>query len=191
MDYQALLHRFTTSDEITCEQTAISLGENQTDGLQVLTQLMAEPVVDLRFWAIRGLWAHGSPEAIAQIINALQDEDEMIRSGAAVALGEMNAEIAVKALGHALMNDATPSGDHATDALSKMGQVAAPPLIEALAHQAVWARRRAAKALIPVESKKAIPALFNVLDDESYMVRHYAETALARMGVGQMVYFQV
>jgi HEAT repeat protein len=54
-----------------------------------------------------------------------------------------------------------------------------------------WVRARAAKALIPIESRQAIRVLFEALEDESYLVRYYAEMALERMGVGQMVYFRV
>ena len=72
-----------------------------------------------------------------------------------------------------------------------MGQAAAPFLIKAMAAEEAWVRVRAARALVPVESKKAIPVLFQALEDESYSVRHYAGEALARMGVGQMVYFKV
>jgi HEAT repeat protein len=64
-------------------------------------------------------------------------------------------------------------------------------LIEALKHKQTWVRVRAAKALVPVESRSAIGPLFHALDDDSYLVRHYAEIALVRMGVGQMVYFKV
>ena len=56
--------------------------------------------------------------------------------------------------------------------------------------EAVWVRRRAAKALVPVESKAAIPVLFEALEDENYLVRQYAEEALKRMGIGEMVYFR-
>ena len=63
--------------------------------------------------------------------------------------------------------------------------------MKAMAAEESWVRVRAARALVPVESKKAIPILFEALEDESYTVRHYAEEALVRMGVGQMVYFKL
>ena len=186
-----LLTQFNSLDDAACEAAAIALGQAGPAGLSTLTELLAAEAEDARFWAIRGLWANGSPEATARLIEALQDEVEMVRSGGALALGELKAAAAVPALAWLLSHDATASGDHAADALSKIGLPAAQALIEALANDYPWVRVRAAKALIPVESKKAIPALFKALDDDSYLVRHHAELALARMGVGQMVYFRV
>jgi HEAT repeat protein len=114
----------------------------------------------------------------------------MVRSGAALALGELQAETAVSTLAHLLTTDISACGDHAADALAKIGPAAAPALLEALRQDAAWVRRRAAKSLVPVESTTAIPALFEALDDESYLVRQYAEEALKRMGVGDMVFFR-
>ena len=51
----------------------------------------------------------------------------------------------------------------------------------------VLQRIRAAKALVPIESHEAIPALIAALDDENAVVTHYAEEALERMGVGMVL----
>jgi HEAT repeat protein len=182
---------FTSADDATCEAAAVNLGQQGPTGLPTLAKLVAADEADVRFWAVRGLWATGSPEAVAWLIQALQDKDAMVRSGAALALGELKAEAAIEALAQLLATDATESGNHAADALAKIGQPAAQVLIAALKNERPWVRVRAAKALIPVESQEAIPALFQALEDESYVVRHHAEEALARLGVGQMVYFRV
>lgn len=186
-----LIDKFNALDDDACEAEAIALGQNGKAGLQELIQLLDHHNADLRFWAVRGLWANSSPEAVTMLIKTLADDEEMVRSGAALALGEMKAEGAVKALADLLIADPSASGNHAADALAKIGPPSAQVLIEAMKHEEARVRRRAAKALIPVESKEAIPVLFEALEDESYMVRHYAEEALRRMGVGQMVYFRV
>ena len=49
-------------------------------------------------------------------------------------------------------------------------------------------RAGAARALIPLESHDAIPALFAALDDESAIVSFYAEEALWRLGVGMVLF---
>ncbi len=190
-EHSGLIERFTSLDETACEAEAIALGQKGETGLETLGKLLQADKADARFWAVRGLWANGSPEAITVLIDTLADEDEMVRSGAALALGEVKAEAAVDALARLLTADSTSCGDHAADALAKIGPPSAGVLIEVMQSESPWVRRRAAKALIPVESKEAIPVLFEALDDDSYMVRHYAEEALARMGVGQMVYFMV
>lgn len=185
-----LRKRFTTLDEAACEAAAVGLGQQGQAGLTVLRELVASPEIDVRFWTVQGLWANGSAEAVELLLATLQDKAEMVRSGAALALGELRAETAVEALAHLLTTDISACGDHAGDALAKIGPAAAPALIEAMRQAAVWARRRAAKALVPVESTAAIPTLFEALEDESYLVRQYAGEALKRMGVGEMVYFQ-
>lgn len=188
-NYDELIAHFTRLNESTCEAKAVALGRQGETGLPMLAQLMQADDVDVRFWAVRGLWANASPAAVDWLVEALQDTDEMVRSGAALALGELRAETAVKALAQILTTHPDSSGDHAADALAKIGSPSAEVLIEAMKRKRPWVRRRAAKALIPVESKAAIPVLFEALEDESYVVRHYAEEALRRMGVGQMVYF--
>jgi HEAT repeat protein len=186
-----LIDTFTSADDAACEAAAIQLGQQGSAGLATLTELLAATEADARFWAVRGLWTNGSTAAIEKLIKALSDSEEMVRSGAALALGELKAGTAVEALAQLLCGDASESGNHAADALAKIGQPAAVRLIEAVQDEHSWVRVRAAKALVPVESKQAIPALFAALDDDSYVVRHHAEEALARMGVGQMVYFRV
>jgi HEAT repeat protein len=186
-----LIRRFSGLDEAACDAEAVALGQKGQAGLPDLIALLAAAEADPRFWAVRGLWVNGSPEAVKILIEALGDESEMVRSGAAYALGTLKAAAAVEALAHLLTNDPSDSGNHAADALAKIGQPAAPALIKALQHEQAWGRVRAAKALVSVESRSAITALFHALEDESYLVRHYAEEALARMGVGQMVYFRV
>ncbi len=182
---------FTSLDDTACEVKAIALGQQGQAALPIMTDLLQADEPDVRFWVVRALWANSSPQAIMLLKNALNDQEEMIRSGAALALGELKAEAAVEALASLMTNDPGLAGNHAADALCKIGQASAPVLIEALKHQEAWARVRAAKALIPIESHEAIGPLFYALEDESYMVNHYAQEALARMGVGEMVYFKV
>lgn len=186
-----LIRQFAAADDAACEVDAVALGQQGKNGFALLIELLAASEPDVRFWAVRGLWANGSPEAVTLLIQVLSDQEEMVRSGTALALGELKAEPAVMELAHLLATDPTESGSHAADALAKIGPPAAPVLIELLSHEQPRVRVRAAKALVPLESKAAIPALFHALDDDSYMVRHHAEEALARMGVGQMVYFRV
>jgi HEAT repeat protein len=189
-DKTTLFDQFKNSNDLACEAEAIALGQQGEAGLHNLIILLSAADADLRFWAVRGLWANGSQRAIKLLIKTLSDEEEMVRSGAALALGELQAADAVDALARLLTEDDTTAGDHAADALAKIGSPSAPALIKAMKQYKAHVRRRAAKALVPVESKQAIPVLFEALEDESYMVRHYAEIALAKMGVGQMVYFQ-
>lgn len=185
-----LLNRLHGSDDGDCEVAAVTLGAMGELALPHLRILLADGNPDARFWAVRALWAMGTPAAIETLVGVLNDPDDMVRSGAALALGELKAEVAIQSLARLLREALSSAGDHAADALSKIGKPGTSALIEALGDGRPRVRIRAARALVPIESPETIPALFRALDDDSYVVRHYAEEALARMGVGQMVYFK-
>jgi len=181
----------TDATEHEAENAAIALGKLGDAEMPAIKTLLSSSNADERFWAVRALWANASPTAIDTLLPLLADADEMIRGAAALALGEMHAENAIETLAHLFATDATSAGDHAADALAKIGVAAETHLIEALAHPKTWVRVRAAKALVPIESHAAIAPLIDRLDnDESYLVRHYADVALKRMGVGEMIYFK-
>lgn len=178
-------------DDTAAEQAAIALGELGDTGWAAIESLARAADPDRRFWAVRALWANGSDTAISELLALLNDPNEMVRSAAALALGEMRAETAIADLLTLLETDETSAGNHAADALAKIGTPAAEGLIALLAHPQKLVRLRAAKALVPIKSHDAIRPLIDLLDnDPSYLVRHYADVALKKMGVGQMVYFK-
>ena len=181
----------TDATEAAAEAAAIALGELGEEALPAIGELIASPDAEHRFWGVRALWANGSPAAQKALIACLSDADELIRSVSALALGELRAEEAIGALTRLLREDASVAGQHAADALAKIGLPAADALIAALSDGRARVRLCAARALVPIESKAAIRPLIHLLDnDESYLVRHYADEALKRMGVGQMIYFK-
>jgi HEAT repeat protein len=188
-DLERLLSQLHATDDAAGEASAIALGEMGEAALPGLLALLADGDVDARFWVVRALWAMGTPAAVNALVGALRDPSDMVRSGAALALGELKAREALEGLAGLLRDAQGNVGNHAADALSKIGEPAVPFLIEALSEPRHGVRIRAARALVPIQSHAAIPALFQALDDDSYVVRYYAEDALARMGVGQMVYF--
>ncbi len=178
-------------DDAAAEQVAIVLGEAGDAGWTAIESLVGASDPDRRFWAVRALWANGSDAAISALAALLLDPDEMVRSAAALALGELHPESAISPLLKLTATDETAAGNHAADALAKIGTPAANGLIALLEHPQAWVRRRAAKALIPIKSHAAIRPLIDRLDnDESYLVRYFADRALKKMGVGQMIYFK-
>jgi HEAT repeat protein len=187
---EQLLEQLNGSDDGDCEASAVALGKMGDAALPHLKALLVDGKADARFWAVRALWVMNTPAATQTLVGVLDDPDEMVRSGAALALGELKAEVAIERLAGLMREEQGGAGDHAADALSKIGRSAAHVLFETLDDTRAWVRIRAARALVPVESHDAIPALFQALDDDSYLVRHYAQEALSRMGIGQMVYFR-
>ena len=76
----------------------------------------------------------------------------------------------------------------AADALIAIGDAAVPALLAIMESQTGIPRMEAARALAKIGDTRAIPALFAALDDDSALVRHWAELGLENMGVG-MTFF--
>jgi HEAT repeat protein len=70
------------------------------------------------------------------------------------------------------------------DALSMLGESAVEPLADKLDDKSPHVRLLAVRALSRIGSQRAIGPLFGMLEDPSYLVRHYAQEALETLGVG-------
>ena len=145
---------------------------------------------DGRWWIARTLATLPAPQSAVTLIQMLDDSDSDVRACAALALGELHALVAAEgadALAAHLADESAHVAEVCTVALRRIGAAAVPTLVRALQEGAAIERIRAAKALAPIESQQAIPALIRALDDEDAIVTHYAEDALERMGVGMVL----
>ena len=133
------------------------------------------------------LAALGGTSSVSLLLETLSDPDSDVRACAALGLGALAAAEAAAPLTHLLADESAYVGRIAGNALIQIGQPAAPVLIETLSSPSPASRAGAARALVPLESHAAIPALFAALDDESVLVTHYAQEALWRMGVGMVL----
>jgi HEAT repeat protein len=176
-----------TADDARREEAALAIKALGDDALPPLRKLLQADDADLRWWSARALAALGGPSSVSLLIETLSDPDSDVRACAALGLGALAAAEAAAPLTHLLADESAYVGRIAGNALIQIGQSAVSALIEALNSQAPAARAGAARALIPLESHAAIPALFTALDDESVMVTHYAQDALWRMGVGMVL----
>jgi HEAT repeat protein len=161
------------------------------DDIPALMEALARGSADERWWAVRALAALASAHesALSALLTAAADPDADVRSAVFHALGEIRAPEAVIPLLFAL-NDSSPYlARLAADALIRIGAPAVPGLLRALEQDAVASvRTHAARALALIGDPAAIPALFCALDDDSALVRHWADDGLERLGAGQ-VYF--
>lgn len=145
---------------------------------------------DARWWAVRALAGIPGAEAANALLAALDDTDEDVVVCAILGLGERKEEKAIDPLVTLLDTANEYSARHIGDALSKIGEPAVPGLLAALKNDRVIPRVQAARSLVRIESRQAIPALIQALDDPEPVVEHYAWEALQRMGVGVTVFFQ-
>ena len=163
------------------------------DHVQVTTELAARLHTanpDGRWWIARTLATLPTRQSAATLIEMLNDPDSDVRACAALALGELHAMVgaeAADALAAHLADESAHVAEVCTVALARIGAEAVPTLLRALQDGVPVERIRAAKALVPIESQEAIPALVHALDDEDAIVTHYAQDALERMGVGMVL----
>lgn len=145
------------------------------DNPQALADLFKHPEADVRRLVAGNINKFGERAAplIPQLIGALQDSNEIVRSNSANTLGLLGfkSEPVVSALIQAL-NDENPGvRSSAAGALGRLGpeaNKAIPFLLEIFnSNQAMWMRSAAAKALVGIDPAIASksPALSQFLDD--------------------------
>jgi HEAT repeat protein len=116
---------------------------------------------------------------VGGLLEALTYEaDSEIRSGAAVALGELGAEEAVVPLTAALSDEAPEVRESAAVALGKLGDgEAVLPLMAAVRDDSVGVRVAAATALGRLADERGVDALLTALDDSEAPVRAAADAS--------------
>jgi HEAT repeat protein len=163
------------------------------DHARVVSELagqLLEANADGRWWIARTLATISTPQSAATLIQMLNDPDSDVRACAALALGELHTitgEESAEALAAHLADESAHVAEVCTAALGRIGAAAVPTLLRALEQGVPVERIRAAKALVPIESHEAIPALVQALDDGDAIVTFYAQDALERMGVGMVL----
>lgn len=176
----------STADDEQREKAALALAEMDDRVLPSLRHILQSDDADCRWWSTRTLAALGGPSSVSLLLETLSDSDPDVRACAAYGLGDLAASEAAIPLVRLLADESAFVARIASNALIQIGQTTVPVLIDALGSKSPGVRAGAARALIPLESHDAIPALFSALDDESAIVTYYAEEALERMGVGMV-----
>ena len=118
------------------------------------------------------------------MIRALSDNDWMVRSAAAEALGSLGDKRAVDPLIKALTDDNWMVRRNAAWALGRLGDArAVDPLIAALADDYWRVRENAAGALGQLDDQRAVDPLITAsADTRHYEVRDAADEALKKLG---------
>jgi HEAT repeat protein len=180
----SLLIELTCGDDERAEAAALALIRYGKGALFSLQQLSAGSNPAERWWATRALAEFPSEQAALHLIRALQDIDPAVRQCAAQGLYYKPHESAVPALVKALLDNDSLVARLAANALISIGSPAVPPLIEALQHGPPHQQMESIRALAMICDQRAIPALFNELDDDSSLIEYWANEGLERMGVG-------
>jgi len=186
-----LVNVLLSGDDAQAEQIVPALALAEGDAVtSALEQRLPGASCDDRWWIARALAVVSTPRSVLLLSRLLDEGDSDVRACAALALGELHAisgDPEARVLAAHLADDNAHVAEMCTVALWRIGTPAVPVLLQKLQEGRALERIRAAKALVPIESHEAIPALIAALDDENAVVTHYAEDALARMGVGMIL----
>ena len=168
------------------EAAAVALGRLGEAATEPLASLLVGEDSDARWWAARALAEVGTDGAVPSLVDALGDPDPDVRACAALALGQIGDGVAAYELAARLADESAFVASIAADALSMIGQPAVEALADRLADRSPHVRLLAVRALGRIGSQSAIGPLFTMLEDPSYLVRHYAQEALEALGVGMV-----
>ncbi len=183
-----LLADLTSGDEVRAEAAALQLAEAGEQVLPALSKLLHSAITDQRWWAVRTLGQMASPP-IDWLVDAVRDGSEEVRAAAALALVAHPAEQAAPALVEALQDNDSIVAILAVNALIAIGKGAVGALLDAFPRLNQRGRIQCMRALAELRDHQAIPLMLKGTEDESAMVRYWAEQAIERLGLN-MVYIK-
>ena len=188
-EIETILEELSSEDEKRAEQAVSRLAELGGIALEALKTQLLHPQADQRWWAVRALANFPDREATRLLVSALGDQDLSVRHCAALALAGRADEDAIAALASTLSSPDTLLARLAANSLVSTGAEAVPALLEVLKDYPEMHRAETFRALALIGDPRAIPALYNALTDDSFLVEYWAEEGLERLGVG-MVFFK-
>jgi len=184
-----LIQDLTSGDEQIAEKAAMRISAEGGKAIPLLAALLQAPDPDFRWWAVRTLAEIDHPNVPAYLVTAVQDPDLSVQQCAALALRQNPLPEAIPHLIALLSSPDRLTAHLAADALISIGEPAVLHLIELLKNGNQAIRIEAARALALIGDSRAIPYLFQLLNEDSMLLDYWANEGLDRMGVG-MIYVQ-
>ena len=186
LSQEKLLADLTSGDETRAEEAAMVLARAEELAAPALEPLLKSARVDDRWWAVRTLGQMSAPP-LDWLIRALGDDSGEVRAAAALALVSHPAEEASPALVHALQDEDSIVAILSVNALAAIGKEAVPALLEAFPRTNLRGKIYAMRALAELRDHRAIPLLLKATEEDSAMLRYWAEEGIERLGLN-MVY---
>jgi HEAT repeat protein len=176
-------------DDAAAEEAARRLGAGGGQSLPAVRELLASADEMDRWWAVRTLALVEDPDTAAPLRAALADPALAVRQCAALALRHRPDPEAIPALRRCLEGEDRLLARLAGEALAAIGESAVPVLLTCLQQGQGVSRTEAARALALMTDLRAVPALFEALDDPSPVIEYWADRGLERRGIG-MTFFR-
>jgi HEAT repeat protein len=143
---------------------------------------------DHRWWAVRTL---GQMKAarVDWLVQALSDPAAEVRAAAALALAAHPEDSAAPALARALDDEDNVVAILAVNALVSVGKNAVPAVLEEFPRSSQRGRIQVMRALAELKDHSAIPLMMKAIEEDSAMLRYWAEQGLNGLGL-DMVYIK-
>jgi HEAT repeat protein len=184
-----LLTQLSCGDDEQAEQALSHLAAWGPEAVNALEMRLSHPEAEVRWWAVRAL-AEAQDERVPELlIRALSDTDMGVRWCAGLALRMNPSPQASPALIAMLSESDALTRRLAGDALVAIGSEVVPQLLGLMQREEQEVRLEVIRALAKIGDPRAIPVLFESLDDNSALIEYWANEGLEKMGVG-MVYFK-
>ena len=123
------------------------------------------------------------------LIDALGDVSGEVRAAAALAFVTHPAEQAAPALIRLLEDEDSIVAILAVNALTAIGQAAVPALLDAFPRMNQRGRIQNMRTLAELRDHRAIRLMMKTIEEDSAMLRYWAEAGLGRLGL-DMVYIK-
>ena len=185
---EKLLAELTSRDEARAEAAALELAAIGEPVLPGLEPLLHSKAPDHRWWAVRTLGQMESPR-LDWLIDALGDVSGEVRAAAALAFVTHPAEQAAPALIRLLEDEDSIVAILAVNALTAIGQAAVPALLDAFPRMNQRGRIQNMRTLAELRDHRAIRLMMKTIEEDSAMLRYWAEAGLGRLGL-DMVYIK-
>jgi HEAT repeat protein len=183
-----LLDQLSCGEDERAEQALSHIAGWGREAVDALHQRLADPNVDVRWWAVRALAEIDDQRIPGLLVEALSDSDQSVRWCAGLALRIHPSELAIPALIGLLSDEDALTRRLAGDALVAIGKPAVTDLLDAVNAAQHIERLEAMRALAKIGDERAIPILFEALDDSSALIEYWASEGLEKMGVGMVFY---
>ncbi len=183
-----LVADLTSGDEAHAEAASAQFISHGDKGIEALADLLVNTDADIRWWAIRTLSRFKHPNIRKFLRQGLTDTDITVQQCAVLALRENPDPNAIPTLTNLLGHTDQMLSRLAGDALIACGESATPALLDVVENGSQTSRLGAVRALASIADERSIPTLLKLIDDDSIMIRYWAEEGLEKMGVG-MVFF--
>jgi len=183
-----LLDELNCGEDERAEAALSHLAAWGSDAVEPLRERLFNPEPEVRWWAVRGLAEVHDERVPELLVSALADPDKGVRWCAGLALREHPSEKAAPVLVSMLSDEDALTRRLAGDALVAIGSQIVQLLLDVMQKGENIARLEAVRALAKIGDERAIPTLFEALDDGSALIEYWASEGLEKMGAGMVFY---